>query len=136
MKFTFTRNLPKTERYISSKRYLKATLGHIDSLDVNFGLRRKFEFDSRCTNKPKINGLVVVSVSVNRSREGIVSFYPVTVSGLPDTAISAFQENILQKISAWIDGVVGKSDASILGVEQLIVEFEDNSFRFHHVTFL
>jgi hypothetical protein len=136
MKVTFTRNLPKTESYISTKKNINASLGHYEMLAVTFGLRRKFEFDSRCSNKPIIKGLVIVSVSITRSREILVSFYPVALTDLSADAITEFHKNTLQAISKWIDGMIGKPETAIVGVEQLIVEIVGNSFKFHQMTFL
>jgi hypothetical protein len=136
MRFSFTRNLPKSEIYIASKKDIKAIFGHFELLDVNFGLRTKFKIDSRCLNNPRINGPVVASIFVNRTREIVVSFYPVSLSVLPTTVLTEFQENTLQNIRKWIDGVIGKPETAIVGVEQLIVELVGNSFKFHQVTFL
>lgn len=136
MKVTFTRNLPRTESYISSKKDVKAFLGHYEMLNVNFGMRRKFKFDSRCSNKPKVEGPVVVSVSINRSREIMVSFYPVSLSDLPVDVVTEFHEKTLQAISKWIDETVGKPETAIVGVEQLIVAIVGTHIKFHQTVFL
>jgi hypothetical protein len=136
MRFMFTRNLPRTESYITSKKNVKAVLGHYEMLTVNFGLRRKFEFDSRCSNKPIIKGPVVVSVSIARSKEILASFYPVAISDLPADAIKVFHETTLQAISKWINGIVRKPETAIVGVEELIVEIEGETIKFHQVKFL
>lgn len=130
------RNLSKTESYISSKKDVKAFLGHYEMLTVNFGMRRKFEFDSRCSNKPKVAGPVVVSVSINRSREAMVSFYPVSLSDLPVDAVKEFHGNTLLAISKWIEKTVAKPEMAIVGVEQLIVALEEEQIIFHQTVFL
>jgi hypothetical protein len=133
MRFSFTRNLPKTEQYVTNKKFVKLFLGRFELLSVVFGLRKKFELDSRRSNRPTINGPVVASVLINRSNEILASFYPVATSNLPADAVKVFNESILPAICKWIEEHLAKPDTAIVGIEQLIIAIEENTFRFHHV---
>jgi hypothetical protein len=60
------------------------------AVTISFGLVRHFEFDSRCLNKPVIEGTVVASVSCNRERTIHISFYPITQNSYPEKAYEEF----------------------------------------------
>ncbi|WP_210608066.1 hypothetical protein [Priestia flexa] len=91
MKFKYFRNLNKHERYSTTKRQLKSVFSNIE-MDVLFGLVRKFEFDSRCPNKPNIAGNVVASISYSRDRTIYFSLYPLLISDFPNRASDDFNK--------------------------------------------
>lgn len=93
MKFGYFRNLNKNERYSTNKNQLKPVVSDIETLSVLFGLTRKFEFDSRCSNKRKLNGIVVDSISYHRDRTISFSLYSQSVTDYPEKAVEDFRLN-------------------------------------------
>ena len=135
MKFTYCRNLNKNEKYSTNKRQLKLVFFNIE-MDVSFGLVRKFEFDSRCPNKPNIFGNVVASISYSRDRTVLFSLYPLSIADYPNRASDDFNNQILLTIKQWLEGQINKPDTALLGYEQLVIEWTENEHLLHKVKFL
>ncbi|MDC0705849.1 MULTISPECIES: hypothetical protein [Priestia] len=135
MKFKYFRNLNKNERYSTTKRQLKSVFSNIE-MDVLFGLIRKFEFDSRCPNKPNIVGNVVASISYSRDRTVDFSLYPLLIAGYPNNASDDFNNQILLTIKQWLEGQINKPDTALLGYEELIIEWTGHEHLLHKVKFL
>jgi len=135
MKFKYFRNLNKNERYSTTKRHLKSVFFNIE-MDVLFGLVRKFEFDSRCPNKPNIVGNVVASISYSRDRTVDFSLYPLLITDYPNSAFDDFNNQILLTIKQWLEGQINKPDTALLGYEELVIEWTENEHLLHKVKFL
>ncbi|MGK0701818.1 hypothetical protein ACR3I8_20970 [Priestia flexa] len=135
MKFKYFRNLNKNERYSTTKRQLKSVFSNIE-MDVLFGLVRKFEFDSRCPNKPNIAGNVVASISYSRDRTIYFSLYPLLISDFPNRASDDFNNQILLTIKQWIEDQINKPDTALLGYEELVIEWTGKEHLLHKVKFL
>jgi len=136
LKFNFYRNLNKNERFPSSKRHLKSVFADFESINFSFGLTRFFEFDSSVSKKPKINGTVVSSISYNRDRTINFSLFPLSITDYPDVAIDDFNNQLLVTIKQWIEAQINKTDTAILGIEELIVEWDGKEHLIHRVKFL
>lgn len=135
MKFKYFRNLNKNERYSTTKRQLKSVFSNIE-MDVLFGLVRKFEFDSRCPNKPNIAGNVVASISYSRDRTVYFSLYPLLIADFPNRASDDFNNQILLTIKQWIEDQINKPDTALLGYEELVIEWTGKEHLLHKVKFL
>lgn len=135
MKFKYFRNLNKHESYSTSKRQLKSMFSNIE-MDVLFGLVRKFEFDSRCSNKPNIVGDVVASISYSRDRTVYFSLFPLSIADYPNSASDDFNNQILLIIKQWLEGQINKPDTALLGYEELVIEWIGNEHLLHKVKFL
>jgi hypothetical protein len=136
MKFAHFRNLNKNEKYPTSKYQLKLLFSDIETLRILFGLNRKFEFDSRCSNKPNIKGVVVASISYHRDRTVNFSLYPLSINDYPEKAVEDFNNVILLDIQQWLKVQIDKPETALLGIEQLVVEWNGNKHLFHSVKFL
>src|SRR6478735_4903631 len=135
MKFKYFRNLNKNERYSTTKRQLKSVFSNIE-MDVLFGLARKFEFDSRCPNKPNIVGNVVASISYSRDRTVDFSLYPLLIADYSNSASDDFNNQVLLTIKQWLEDQINKPDTALLGYEELVVEWTGNEHLLHKVKFL
>ncbi|OHY73378.1 hypothetical protein [Priestia aryabhattai] len=135
MKFKYSRNLNKNERYSTTKRQLKSVFSNIE-MDVLFGLVRKFDFDSRCPNKPTIVGKVVASISYSRDRTVLFSLYPISIIDYPNSASDDFNNQKLLTIKQWLEDQINKPDTALLGYEELVIEWTENEHLLHKVKFL
>lgn len=136
LKFNFYRNLNKNERFSTTKRQLKNVFSGFETLNFLFGLSRNFEFDRRIPDKPKIKGVVVASVSYYRDRTLNFSLFPLSIIDYQDQAAEDFNNHILLTIKQWIQTQINKPDTAILGIEQLIVEWNGKEHLIHQVKFL
>ncbi|GIO32674.1 MULTISPECIES: hypothetical protein [Paenibacillus] len=136
MKFHYYRNLNKNERYATTRRHLRSVFTDFEAINFLFGLRRNFEFDSRASTMPSIKGTVVTSVSYHRDRSTNFSLFPLSIIHYSDQAADDFNSQILFNIKQWIQAQMNKPDTSILGVEQLIVEWNGKEHLVHKVRFL
>jgi hypothetical protein len=136
MKFTHYRNLNRTEKYVTNIKQIKSKFMKNEDLKISYGLGRQFKFDSRCRNKPVIKGTVVASVSCNRDRAIQFSLYPISQNAYPEKAYEEFNNVVLPDIKKWIDEQISKPETAILGVEELIVEWNKKNHLFHNVRFL
>ncbi|MEK4356433.1 hypothetical protein NYE48_05145 [Paenibacillus sp. FSL M7-1455] len=133
MKISYFRELNSNEAYSSTRSQINRIFKDIEDLDINFGLKRKFEFDSRATKKPKISGIIICSVSFNRERKGLLFYYPILKEDLKRLEK---HNDINIEIKQWIQMQQGKPDTALLGVEQLICELTNDSIKYHFLKFL
>jgi hypothetical protein len=138
MKISYYRNLNNTEKYVTNKKQLKYNLLNTDELSICFGLTRQFEFDSRCpnANRPIIKGIVIATASYQRDRTIGIYFFPITRNTYPEKAYKEFNNSILPNIKKWIQEQTTKPDTAILGIEELIIEWNGKNHLLHNVRFL
>ncbi|QSX18452.1 hypothetical protein [Priestia megaterium] len=136
MKFTYYRNLNKNERYVTNKKQVKSNLPNDENITVVMGLSRVFELDSRCSAGLKIKGTVVASISCQRDKTIGVSFFPISRNLCNEKAYEEFNAIVLCDIKKWIEEQVSKPDTAILGIEELIIDWDGQNYLFHHVRFL
>lgn len=136
MRFAHYRNLNQHETYVTTKKRLKNHFSSLTNLDILFGLTRQFEWDSRCSQHPKIVGTVVAEASVHRDRTLDLSFFPIERKVYSEDAYEEFNHNTLVDMQKWMCEQTEKPDTAIVGIEQLIVEWVGNKHLLHYVTFL
>lgn len=136
MKIGFFRNLNKLETYATNKRQMKLYFSSEEDTFVSFGLKRKFEFDSRCPRPPHLNGTVVASVSCSRDKKISIYFYPISQALYPQNATTEFHNQILPSIKEWVHNQTSKPETAVLGVEQCIIEWNGKTHLLHHLKFL
>jgi hypothetical protein len=136
MKFTHYRNLNDTEKYVTNKKQIKSRFMEYEELNVSFGFKRQFEFDSRCPNRPVIEGRVIASATYHRDRTINISFFPIPQNVYLELAYEEFNNIVLPDLKKWIDEQLSKPDTAILGIEELIIEWNGKSHLFHYVRFL
>lgn len=138
MKITYYRNLNDTEKYATNKKQLKYQLLINNEPSICFGLTRQFEFDSRCpiTNRPIIKGNVIATASYHRDRTIGIYFFPISRNTYPEKAYEEFNNSVLPDIKKWIQDQTTKPDTAILGIEELIIEWNGEKHLLHNVRFL
>lgn len=138
MKITYYRNLNDTEKYVTNKKQLKSQLLNTDELSICFGLTRQFEFDSRCPNakRPFIKGTVIATISYQRDGMKSIYFFPITRNTYPEKAYEEFNNSVLPDIKKWIEEQTKKPDTAILGIEELIIEWNGKNHLLHNMRFL
>jgi len=130
------RSLNKHEYYACSVKDVKNVFSHEDGLFIGFGfLNRNHSFDSKFIKRPRIEGLIISSVQINRRSNiidstPILSFY-VIKDDMYNKCKDIFCESILPKINEWYHDTLSKPDSSIPGVEVLLVEWTGDNFKLH-----
>jgi len=133
---SYYRNLNRHETYVTTKKQLKKYISQLTNVDFSFGLTRYFEWGSRRSHHPKLKGTVVAVVSFYRDKSLNLSFFPIVSNLYPEAAYEEFNYNILQAIQKWVCQQLEKPDTAMVGVEQLVVEWDGNKHLLHSVTFL
>lgn len=133
MEFTYFRNLNKNELYAATKRQLKLFFSDIEELSVLYGLNRKFLFDPRCSNRPKLSGIVVASISYHRDRSINFYLYPLSLKNYPENALADFNHTVLSDIKHWLQILMSNSDTSLLGIYTLVIEWDGDKHIFHRL---
>jgi len=129
--------LPKTQRFCVSRADLKGAFADIESVRVHMGsLYAKFRFDSRCHQRPRLDGPVVASISVSRDLTAIMQVYGVPIDCYSENAAADFEERILPKMRSWLISQLKKQETAILGCEELIVEWTGSEHREHFLRYL
>jgi len=132
----YYRNLNRHETYVTTKKQLKKFVSPLTNVDFSFGLTRCFEWGSRRSTHPNLNGTVVAVASFYRDKSLNLSFFPISRNVYPEAAYEEFNHNILLNIQKWMYEQLEKTDTAIVGEEQLIVEWEGNKHLLHNVTYL
>lgn len=130
------RELNQHETYPVTKKQLKQTLTDFSEATAIFGLSRKFEFDSRLPDPPRIKGIVVADASCNREKENVLYLYPIPKADYSEKANADFANSVLPKVKSWMEQQQTKPDTAVLGVEQLIIKWNGHQHRYHHSRFL
>jgi len=128
------RRLPKTEGYPCTRRQVKSTFDGTDVKWISLGSIRHFEFDKRSTHRPKIQGMVVASVTYSPQREAYVCIYVVRRAEYPAEAQDDFRTHVLPRMRQWLRRQIEKPDTAILGYEEMIVEWNETTHVFHKLT--
>jgi hypothetical protein len=108
-----------------------------DNLTCHFAsLNRSFRFDSRCYERPELNGPVVASLGVSRARTGILQCYPVPQINYSVGAVEDFEQVVVQHLVSWLQLQLNKPETAILGYEQIIVTWNGTKHEYAQVKYL
>ncbi|MGK7377591.1 hypothetical protein ACSFXN_07090 [Planococcus sp. 1R117A] len=124
------------ETYPVTKKQLKHVLSSVQEVTAIYGLSRKFEFDSRQPGKPDINGVIVASASCHRDKTIHFYLFPISKADYPEKANNDFVQFVLPHVKAWMEQQVAKPETAILGIEELIIEWNGEKHTFHYSKFL
>ena len=97
--------------------------------------RRRFEFDRRCTKRPKLSGDVVATLTFAPTGEAYLSIFSVREAEYSQDCRKVFGERILPQMRVWLQ----QKQAVETGPsshQELIVEWTAGEHRFHEVKFL
>lgn len=136
MKIKYYRKLNKNETYPVSLKQVKSSSTIVENTIVVFGLNRIYNIDSRCSKRPKIMGKVIASVSCDRSKNIYISFYPVSREAYDSDSFQNFINNAFPIIEEWIHKQIDKPDTSIVGIEELIVDWTKQGILYHKLRYL
>lgn len=127
------------EYYCVSVKTLKETFKDKD-IKIFFGLQKSFMFDSKSSNHPKINGQVVVQLSINNRLNHvstpILSIYTYYKKVETDLLIiqEKFNNDCLPIIKNYYESKY-LNETIPNKVYQLIIEKIDDDFKVHEMSF-
>ena len=133
------RKLNANEKYACSTKHIKQMFQATDALILFGFLSRTFAFDFRDTNRPRINGTVVMSAAIN-TRDGaaeqpcnhpIISFYAIRDIHYDIASEQAFVESYLPALYRWYESVMARPKTALSGVEVFMVEWDSGTFKAH-----
>jgi hypothetical protein len=135
------RGLNPQERYACDVGDIKKVFSAEDEIHISFGaLGRNYEFDNAFIKRPKIEGLILSSMQINR-REKItdshpmLSFYVIDDGKYSDRHGRIFAESILPEMLEWFRLTLAKPVSAIPGVEEFLVEWTGSGFKTHRCRF-
>jgi hypothetical protein len=132
-----SKRLPKTERFASSEKALRASFGTFDSLSTYLGfLGKRFHWDSRCRRRATLRGPVIASLELSRDRKAILQLYAIEVSAYPLEAVREFEAEVVPQLRTWLANRLEEPSSAVLRCEQVIVEWTNSEHHNHVVRYL
>ncbi len=130
-------NLPTAQRFSCTRKEIKELFSNTSIEWIGFAWpSKKFEFDSRCHHRPKINGQIIASLSINHAYGSHLCFYPVKTNEYPDQAALEFKQKVLPRLHEWFCNQMSKPDTQKNGNFQFIVEWHKKSHKMHEMSFM
>jgi hypothetical protein len=137
MRFGRSISLSKTLCFPARKSIIKVAFSDFDKLSCHFGdLSVHFRFDSRCFERPALDGPVVASLSFSRARSAIMQVYPVRIESYPDQARKEFELKVLPTLHDWLSRQLEKPETAVLGHQEMIVTWNGSAHTYLPVRFL
>jgi hypothetical protein len=137
MRFGRSFALSKALCFPVRKSVIKDAFNEFVDLSCHFGsLSDHFRFDSRCFERPTLNGLVVASLSFSRARTAIMQVFPIGIERYSDEARSEFTLKVVPYLQRWLSCQLEKPDTAVLGYEQLIVTWNGSKHGYATVRYL
>lgn len=130
------KKLRPSETYACTALEVMTWAKGLADLRIDFGKKRTFQWDARSLNRPKIDGIVVVSILVNRQLKPILNFYPLPTPKYPAEISKVFREEILNDLRNWVEEQLAQGVDRVLGTEILLVELQGNHFKTHRLKYL
>ena len=131
VKVAVYKNPPPAEQYACSVLEVQKWAKGLADLRIEFGKRRSFQLDPRCTNRPKIQGTVVANAWIDRQLKPALSFYPLPTSQYPAAAQQEFRERILGDLKQWLTDRLAGNEREMIGQEMMAVELRGGAFVEH-----
>ena len=104
---------------------------------VSFGAPiRRFRFDNQVSNRPRLVGPVVASLTLNRERHANLCIYPVSRELYSDEAQNDMLARLLPSFRDWLRAKRALPVTAILGHEEILAEWTGQVHRFHELRFL
>jgi hypothetical protein len=136
VKVAVFKKLPPGYEYACSILEVKEWAADFADLRIEFGTHKNFQFNSRCNNRPKIQGNVVVSISIDCQLKPSLFFYPIPGSRYPEQAAKEFREVILPELKKWVNGHLVNRETEIIGTEMIVYELNGALFKMHRLRYL
>jgi hypothetical protein len=130
------RKIPPGEQYACSNLEVKNWAKGLADLRIEFGSHRRFMFDARCSQRPKIEGIVVVSAWIDRQLKPALFFYPIPNSKYPESAKKEFLEQVLNELKKWLEDQLSKPESEMLGRDMILFELKAAGFELHRLRYL
>jgi hypothetical protein len=127
------KKLPLTEQYACSVLEVKEWAKGLADLRIDFGTHKSFQFDSRYSQRPKIRGTVVASISIDRQLKPAIFFYSIQNSQYPEQAKKVFLERILIDLKKWLADKLSNYETDIIGHETMLIELKGVDFEVHRL---
>lgn len=122
VKVAVFKNPPPGELYACSVLAVQNWAKGLADLRIEFGKRRRFQLDPRCSQRPKIAGTIIVSAWVDRQFKPALIFYPLPASQYPETVQKEFLERILADLKKWLEDRLAREETEMVGAEMMLVE--------------
>lgn len=108
-------------------------------LSVMWGSTRSFSFDFQMRKPPRIDGIVVASLSVNHrmrnpAEHGILNFYVICDSQYGSAQKQAFESICLPRLRRWYDDQLPLRHRG--GCDEILVIWNAGSFQFTQIHFV
>jgi hypothetical protein len=132
-----TIRLPSSEAFPCSRRDVKRVFSAEEVDWVSFGNPiRTFRLDSRAAGTPILGGPVAISLTVNRERQAYLCVFPIAKSEYPEAARAELVNVVLPRFAEWLRVKQRRPDTAVLGVEEIIAEWNSGSHRVHELRYL
>ncbi|HOP75471.1 MAG TPA: hypothetical protein PLC07_10545 [Bacillota bacterium] len=132
---TYKKTRPN-EMYACTVSEAQAWAEGLADLRIDFGKQRTFPVDSGALNRPKISGIIVASLWMDRQLKPALAFYPLPVAKFPEKALRSFREQVLPEWRQWLEEQLELGDDRAFRAEVLLAEWGGNQFKSHRLRYL
>lgn len=130
------RGLNINESYACRRTAVRSCFEKLD-LDVLWGAKRSFEFDDKMRSRPKLQGCIVASLSVNHRirpvQPGVLNFYIICDKEYGAEQKQAFENTVLTRMHKWYLSHIEATPRG--GADELFVEWSGQAFRLFEIHF-
>ena len=130
------KKISPSESYACSVLEVQHWAKGLADLRIEFGTHRSFHFPPRCNLRPKIQGIVVASLLIDRQLKPALFLYPIPGSKYPETVKKIFLERMLPELMCWLEEHLVKPEAEFIGHEMALVELKDGRFEMLRLRYL
>ena len=124
-------------KYPVSKKTITSAFSGFEKLRCSFGsTNAAFQLDSRCSEPPAINGIVVAALRFSPSGTGILQIYPAQITFFGAVATTKFEKSVVPHLASWLQSRLVKPKAPVLGHEQIIVSWTGTDFEYAQVRYV
>lgn len=128
--------IPPTETYACSALEVQEWAKEFADLRIEFGTHKSFRFDPRCKSRPKIQGIVAVSLFIDCQLKPALYFYPIPASKYPESAKFEFLARLENDLKKWLEDQLAKHETDMVGREMMLMELKDARFTMHRLRYL
>jgi hypothetical protein len=129
------KKLPSTGTYACSVLEVQEWAQDFADLRIEFGAQKSFRFDSRCISRPKLQGIVVMSLFIDAQLKPAIYFYPIPSSKYPEPVHQEFLERLETDINKWLEDRLLRRETDMVGREMLLMELISNRFTIHRLRY-
>ncbi len=130
------KKLHPTESYAGSVMEIQDWASGLADLRIEFGAQRSFRLDPRCTQRPKLEGIVIANAWIDLKLKPALYLYPFPSLKYSDQLKHEFLQTVLAEVKTWLERHLETRGDALIGYETIVIELKGNQFKLHRLRYL